>query len=571
MGSPYANRFWRQNWDPWVKDLNSEEFEMSYIELIKPTFEEFSDRMALEYYGVEITFEELDKYSNQFANMLNKNGFKKGDIVGINLPNVPQYPIAALGTLKAGCIISGVSPLLSAVQTQYQLSDLGTSGKKIALLTLDSSYVEKIVKIAEDIDQLKMVITTNVASFLPEINEDLLKTYGEVPQVEISSIKGKIVFDFHKDILEKHLSEHKHVHCTPDDIGWIQYTGGTTGLPKGAMLNHRGRVSNVISFVRWLNWEKGKDIGCSAFPFYHIAGLNTCEIDMYAACSQLLILNPRDTDYIIKLFEKYKPTFISNVPSLYQLLMKNPKFKELDHSNIDSCLCAASPFPKESQAELESIIGKNKLLEVYGMTELSPVATMNPYQGTKKLGTIGLPMQNIELKIVNTETGLEVPLGEAGEIWVAGPLVMPGYFNKPEETEKAIDKDGYMHTGDIGIMDEDGYIRIVDRKKDMIIVGGYKVFSAKIENVLSKHPAVGMIALIGTPNPDRPGSEIVKAYIQIHPNYEYNGDNEVVREDLIKFAKKNCAPYEVPKIIEIVDELPLTPVGKIDKKALRKG
>ena len=570
MPSQYKSRFWKKNWDPWVKDLNSEEFEMSYIELVKPTFEEFSDRMALEYYGVEITFDELDKYSNQFANMLSKNGFKKGDIVGINLPNVPQYPIAALGTLKAGCIVSGVSPLLSSVQIQYQLTDLGSSGKKIALFTLDSSYAEKIVKIAEDTDQLKMVITTNVASFLPKINDDLINTYGEIPQVDISPLKGKTVIDYHKDILEKYSSEHQHVNCTTDDIGWIQYTGGTTGLPKGAMLNHRGRVSNVVSFVRWLNWEKGKDIGCSAFPFYHIAGLNTCEIDIYAACGQLLILNPRDTDYIIKLFEKYRPTFISNVPSLYQLLMKNPKFKELDHSNIDSCLCAASPFPKESQAELESIIGKNKLLEVYGMTELSPVATMNPYQGTKKLGTIGLPIQNIELKIMNTETGVEVPLGEAGEIWVAGPLVMPGYFNKPEETEKAIDKDGYMHTGDIGIMDEDGYIRIVDRKKDMIIVGGYKVFSAKIENVLSKHPAVGMIALIGTPNPNRPGSEIVKAYIQIHPNYEYKGDNEAIREDLIKFAKKNCAPYEVPKIIEILEELPLTPVGKIDKKALRK-
>ncbi len=570
MESPYVKRFWRKNWDPWVKDINPEEFEVSYIDLVKPTFEEFSDRMALEYYGVEITFEELDIYSNQFANMLKENGFRKGDIIGINLPNVPQYPIASLGTLKAGCIVSGVSPLLSAIQTQYQLNNLGSTGKKVALLTLDSNYEEKIVKIGENIEQLKMVITTNVSSFLPEINEDILKTYGEIPQVEIAPLKGKIVIDFHKDILEKHSSEHKHVHCTPDDIGWIQYTGGTTGLPKGAMLNHRGRVSNVISFIRWLKWEKGKDIGCSAFPFYHIAGLNTCEIDIYAACGQLLILNPRDTDYIIKLFEKYKPTFVSNVPSLYQLLMKNPKFKELDHSNIDSCLCAASPFPKESQSELESIIGKNKLLEVYGMTELSPVATMNPYQGTKKLGTIGLPIQNIELKIMNTETGDEVPLGEAGEIWVAGPLVMPGYFNKPEETEKAIDKDGYMHTGDIGIMDEDGYIRIVDRKKDMIIVGGYKVFSAKIENVLSKHPAVGMIALIGTPNPDRPGSEIVKAYIQIRPDYEYNRDNKAIREELISFAKENCAPYEVPKIFEIIDELPLTPVGKIDKKALRK-
>ncbi|HDZ16741.1 MAG TPA: AMP-dependent synthetase [archaeon] len=570
MENPYANRFWRKNWDPWVKDLNSEEFELSYIELVKPTFEEFSGRMALEYYGVEITFEELDNYSNQFANMLNKSGFIKGDIVGINLPNVPQYPIAALGTLKAGCIVSGVSPLLSAIQTQYQLNDLGSNGKKVALLTLDSNYAEKIVKIGEDIEQLKMVITTNVASFLPEINADLIKTYGEIPKVEISPLRGKIGIDFHKDIIEKYSSEHKHVQCAPEDIGWIQYTGGTTGLPKGALLSHRGRVSNIISFIRWLKWEKGKDIGCSAFPFYHIAGLNTCEIDIYAACGQLLILNPRDTDYIVKLFEKYRPTFVSNVPSLYQLLMKNTKFKELDHSNIDSCLCAASPFPKESQTELESIIGENKLLEVYGMTELSPIATMNPYQGTKKLGTIGLPIQNVELKIINTETGVEVPLGEAGEILVAGPLVMPGYHNKPEETKNAIDSDGFMHTGDVGIMDEEGYIRIVDRTKDMIIVGGYKVFSAKVENVLSKHPAVGMIALIGTPNPDRPGSEIVKAYIQMHPDYEYDGDIEALRGNIVEFAKKNCAPYEVPKIIELVDELPLTPVGKIDKKVLRK-
>ena len=203
------------------------------------------------------------------------------------------------------------------------------------------------------------------------------------------------------------------------------------------------------------------------------------------------------------------------------------------------------------------------------MTELSPVATVNPYLGLKKLGTIGLPIQNVNLKIVNTETGEEVPLGEPGEILVAGPLVMPGYHNKPEETKNAIDKDGYMHTGDVGILDADGYIKIVDRTKDMIIVGGFKVFSAKIEDVLAKHPAVGTIALIGTPNPNRPGSEIVKAYIQLHPEYEYSGSEDVVKEDIKKFAKNNCAPYEVPKIIEIVEELPLTAVGKIDKKVLR--
>ncbi|MHA2392495.1 MAG: AMP-binding protein [Promethearchaeota archaeon] len=570
MSSPYQSRFWKKNWDSEVDDIDPKEFETTFIELVKPIFEEFSNKLALEFYGVEITFGELDQYSNQFANMLIDYGFRKGDIVAINLPNIPQYPIASLGTLKAGCIISGVSPLLSAVQVHYQLNDLSSGRKNIALVTLDSNYSENVIKIAEDIEKLKFVITTNVSSFLPNITEDLLNTYGEIPEVEINPLERRPVIDFHKDILGKYLTEPIHVPTLPVDIGWIQYTGGTTGPPKGAMLSHKGRVSNLISTIRWLHWETGKDILCSGFPFFHIAGINTCELCFCAGSGQLLILNPRDTDYISKVVGKYHPTIISNVPSLYQLLMKNPKFKELDHSQLHLCLCAASPFPKESQEELESIIGKNKLLEIYGMTELSPIATMNPFKGIKKLGTIGLPIQNVKLKIMDIETGEEAPLGESGEIWVAGPLVMPGYYNKPEETRIAIDKDRYMHTGDVGIMDEDGYIRIVDRTKDMINVSGFKVFSAKIEDVLSKHPAIGMIALIGTPNPNRPGSEIVKAYIQIHQDYEYTGNEEDLKEEITNFAKNNCAPYEVPKIIEIVDELPLTTVGKIDKKVLRK-
>ncbi|MHA1255768.1 MAG: AMP-binding protein, partial [Promethearchaeota archaeon] len=359
------------------------------------------------------------------------------------------------------------------------------------------------------------------------------------------------------------------VDISPEDIGWIQYTGGTTGSPKGAMLTHKNRVSNIISFGKWLKWENGKDIMFSGFPFFHIGGLNTCELCLCLATTQLIIINPRDADYMIKLIDKFHPTIMSNVPSLYQLLMNKQKFKEVDHSKLRLCISAASPFPKESQIELEHIIGKNKLVELFGMTELSPVATMNPYLGNKKLGTIGLPMQNVNLKIVDPITGTEIPLGEIGEILVSGPLVMRGYHNKPEETKNAIDKNGFMHTGDVGVMDEDGYITIVDRTKDMIIVGGFKVFSNKIEDVLSKHPAIGMIALIGIPNQNRPGSEIVKAYIQIHSEYDYDGNEDVIKEKIIKFAKDNCAPYEVPKIIEIMDELPLTPVGKIDKKNLR--
>ncbi|MFX0126386.1 MAG: AMP-binding protein [Candidatus Hodarchaeota archaeon] len=570
MASPYVSRFWKKNWDDFVCDLKPEEFETTVVDMFKIAFKDFPNVMALQYFGVEITFAELDKYSNQFANMLIENGFKKGDIVGINLPNIPQYVIAAVGILKSGCIISGVSPLLSTVQIHYQLNDLGADGRNIALITLDSSYVEHIMKIADEIEQLKMIITTNVASFLPKINADIIKSYGEIPKVEIIPIPGKMVLDFHNDVLSNYSNKPVNIDISPDDIGWIQYTGGTTGPPKGAMLTHRGRASNIISFAKWTRWEKGKDLTCFGFPFFHIAGLNTCEISIYLATGQLLILNPRDTDYIIKAIEKYRPTILSNVPSLYQLLMKKPKFKELDLSNLRLCFCAASPFPKESQAELESIIGEDLLLEVYGMTELSPVATMNPYLGKKKLGSIGLPIQNVDLKIVDPDTGEEVPLGTPGEILIAGPLVMPGYHNKPEETKNVIDDEGYMHTGDVGIMDEDGYIRIVDRTKDMIIVGGFKVFSAKMEDILSKHPAVGMIALIGIPNPDRPGSEIVTAYIQLHPEFEYDGDATALKEDIIQFARNNCAPYEVPKIIEILDELPLTPVGKIDKKVLRK-
>jgi len=370
--------------------------------------------------------------------------------------------------------------------------------------------------------------------------------------------------------LAKYSTDLPKVNVSPDDIGWIQYTGGTTGPPKGAMLSHRNCVSNMLSVKAWLQWKENDGVLCSGFPMFHIAGLTVSESALGLGWSQILIANPRDALGICNEMKKYKPTCLVNVPSLYQILINFKKFKRLDHSAIVSCISAAAPFPKESQEALEAIVGEGKLLELYGMTELSPVASMNPSLGIKKLGTVGLPFLNVELKLVDPETGKEVPLGEPGEICVKGPLVMQGYYNKPEETKKAIDSDGYMHSGDVGIMDEDGYIRIVDRTKDMIIVGGFKVFSAKIEDVLAKHPAIGMIALIGLPNPDRPGSEIVKAHIQLNPDFEYDGNEEALKEDIIKFAKEKCAPYEVPKIIEIAEELPLTVIGKIDKKVLRK-
>ena len=566
----YKDRFWKENWDEGLEDIDPKDLETTFVDMIKDPFQDFPEKTALAYMGVEISFGDVDKYSNQFANMLKANDFEKGDVVGINLPNIPQYVIALIGSLKAGCIISGVSPLMSADQIKYQLNDLGSTGKKVALVTLDAVFAGHIVNIAADIPQLKLVVTTSVASFLPKIKQILGKLLKKVPTGKVTPLPGKTVLDFSKDILKAASADALESGLTADDLGWIQYTGGTTGDPKGAMLNHRNVVHNILSINKWIGWEKGKGVLLSGFPFFHVAGLTVCECAISLGWTQVLIANPRDTDHICAEIEKYKPSALANVPSLYQMLMTNPKFKQLDHSSMNLCMSAASPFPKESQVELEKIIGEGKILELYGMTETSPVATMNPSQGKKKLGTVGMPFFNTDVKIVDENTGEEVPIGEPGEICVAGPLIMQGYLNKPEKTKEAIDADGYMHTGDVGIMDEDGFIQIVDRTKDMIIVGGFKVFSSKVEDIISVHPAIAVIALIGEVNPERPGSELVKAYVQRDPEFKFDGDDEALKQDIINLAKEKCSPYEVPKTIEFVDEIPLTAVGKVDKKVLRK-
>lgn len=569
--SVYAERFWKRSWDEGMKDLDPSEFDTTYVDMIEPVFEEKPNDTALGYLGVDVTFRELDGYSNRFANVLLDNGFRKGDIVGINLPNTPEYLIALIGTLKAGCVVSGVSPLMSAPQVRYQMSDLGAGGRKLALVTLDAAFPEKIAKIAPEIPELAVVVTTSIAGFLPRLKRVLGRLTKKVPSGKVTPLPGKTVLDFHRDVLERYSSDPPSVKPTPDDLGYVQYTGGTTGAPKGAMLSNRNAAHNIKSLIRWLGWEDGSEgTVLSGFPMFHVAGLTLAEGAIYAGRTQVLVPNPRDTDHICREMLKYRVTNLVNVPSLYQMLMANPAFREMDHSDLGTCVCAASPFPKESQEELESIIGEGKILELYGMTETSPVSVMNPMKGRRKLGTVGVPFLNVELKLVSPDTGEEVALGEAGEICIRGPLVMQGYYNRPEETRKVIDQDGYMHTGDVAVMDEDGFLQLVDRTKDMINVGGYKVFSSKVEETLARHPAVGMIALIGVENPRRPGSEVVKAFIQLDPAYSHEGDEGALKDDIIRFARETCSPYEVPKLIEIMGEMPLTAVGKLDKKVLRK-
>lgn len=560
-------QFWRTSYDPGLTDLDPKGWETSYVQAVKDVFTKFSDNIALAYMGTHITYAGLDWYANRFAQMLVSHGFAKGDVVGINLPNIPEYVIAWLGALRAGCVVSGVSPLLSADEMAFQLHDSKAKG----LVTLDAIFAAKLAAIADDLPDLKVVTAASIGGFLPPVKRVLAKLLKKFPTGTVKGLTGKTVYRMEEIIKGRRFpSTELAVDLTPDDLAYLQYTGGTTGTPKGVMLSHRNTVAEIAIVMRWLGWEPGSGIGLSGFPFFHMAGMLFNECSVYLGNTQVLIPNPRDTEHICRELMTYRPKMMANVPSLYQMLMENPKFRTLDFSRLELCIAGAAPFPEEAQRRFEEIVGQGKILEVYGMTETSPIVTMNPYGGKKQLGSIGLPVLNTDIRLCDPVTGNVVALGEPGEICVKGPQVMVGYFRRPEETKQVFDADGYLHTGDVAVQDPDGYLRIVDRTKDMIIVGGFKVFSTRVEDILVRHPAVAMAALIGIPNPERPGSEVVKAYITLTPAHQNRMDIEDLKQEILGYAREKLSSYEVPKIIEIRTELPLTAVGKVDKKVLRR-
>jgi long-chain acyl-CoA synthetase len=561
-----GDQFWKKSYDTGLIDIDPSAWETTFPEVTRQVFIEQKDQTAIAFMGVHISYAQLDTYANRFAHMLLSQGLDKGSVVGINLPNIPEYVIAWLGALRAGCVVSGVSPLLSSDELEFQLKD----SKAKALVTLDALFEAKLAPIASRLPELRAVIATSVGGFLPGIKRFLGTLLKKIPQGKVTLLEGKTVYLF-KEVInpERFSDQYPSVDLTPDDIAYLQYTGGTTGTPKGAMLSHRNAVADLLIFQKWLGWDRGKNVGLSGFPFFHIAGLFTNANCVYLGWTQVLIPNPRDTDHICKELHRYKPIMMANVPPFYMLLVANPKFKTLDHSNLETCVSAAAPYPEEAQREFEAIVGKGKILEGYGMTETSPLTIFNPAKGKKKLATIGLPLLNTDVRLIDPGSGKEVEIGQPGEICIKGPQVMVGYHNKPEETKQVLDADGYLHTGDVAIQDEEGYLRLVDRTKDMINVGGFKVFSRKVEDVLCQHPAINMIATIGIDNPERPGSEVVKAYVTINPDYQ-DRDMDSLKKEILAFAKEKLTPYEVPKIIEIRKELPLTNVGKIDKKVLRK-
>ena len=566
--SPYDSKIWLKSYDEHVKPTLEYPKE-SLGKLFDNAMAKFPERPACFFMEREMPFKELRDYVHRFATFLQKNGLKKGDRVCINLPNCPQYLAAHFGTLLVGGVASGCSPLLSPTEIAYQIND---SEAKF-FVTLDAVYAKVLIKVLEKTPNLKCIITTNISDYmgLPKVKVVLGKLIGKIPKGKVEPYEGKMVIDF-IEVMKTPIDFKEAEIDVKKDLALLQYTGGTTGLPKGTELTHANIAANIVQVANWLDTDEAKEgeFNLSAFPLFHLAGLFMGMSTLYTSAGQILIANPRDTDHIIKEMMDKNPKIVVNVPTLFLAIKNNPKIKDVSKStfdNVDVYVSGAAPFPAEAIHDFEdSMFAKNKLLELYGMTETSPVLTMNPFYGKKKIGTVGLPMPDTEIRLVDVETGEQVELGKLGEIICKGPQVTRGYYNKPEANAQTI-IDGWLHTGDVGEMDEDGFITIVDRTKDMLIVSGYKVYSVHVEDILTKHPDIELVAIIGLKDPDRPGSEIVKAVVQLKEGIE---PTESVKETLKKYASEHLSKYENPRVWDFREELPLTLVGKILKRALRE-
>lgn len=563
-----TKELWMKNWDSHVTE-NLEYSKDSLGNLYAQAMAKFPDRTACWMMEQEISFGELLGDVQKFATFLQNNGLKKGDVVAINLPNCPQYLIAHFGTILAGGVASGLNPLLSEQEISYQLKD----SRAKAILTLDAIYDKRLRNILNDVPNLEIIVATNVSDYmgLSKIKVTLGKLLGKIPKGKVSDWSDKTVVKF-MDIMDSTIANVKEVAVDVDkDLALLQYTGGTTGFPKGTELTHANMIAEHTIFANWLNLQPGDAITLSAFPMFHLAGLTVASESIWLSGAQILIPNPRDTNHIIAEMIEKKPTIVVNVPTLYHMIMNDPKSREIPREvldNINVYVSGAAPFPAEMIRDFERHMhAENKVMELYGMTETSPVSVSNPYLGKKKVGKVGLPLPDTEVKLVDLETGEAVETGVPGEILVKGPIVTRGYFNKPEATKKTIESDGWLHTGDVGIMDEDGYIKIVDRVKDMLIVSGYKVYSVHVEDILTKHADIDLAAIIGLKDPNRPGSEIIKAYIKLKSGIEVTDE---LKEDIKKYAQENLSKYENPKQWEFREEMPLTTVGKVLKKALRE-
>ncbi|QBD79809.1 long-chain fatty acid--CoA ligase [Ktedonosporobacter rubrisoli] len=534
--------------------------------LLDNTASRYPGKTACIYYGHKITYAQLSSLANRFAAALQRLGVKQGDRVALALPNIPQFPIAFYGILRAGAIVVQTNPLYTQKELLHQLSD---SGARIIIM-LDTFY--PIVREIRKTLSLDHVIITNPADFLPPLLHvlyPLTQRNNKIPEPALSEK------ELHEDpllhrmqtLLETHIDGNIELFNLPaarsDDIAVLQYTGGTTGVSKGVMLTHRNLLANTLQVRAWLpKIREGEETILCVAPFFHAYGLTVGMNSAIIMAAAMLLLPRFKADDVIKAIRRYRPTLFPGIPTMYIALMRKVGKRTQDLNSIKYCISGAAPLPEQVQKEFEAMTGA-RLVEGYGLSEASPVTHANPLTDECRNGSIGLPFPGVEAMIMNRETGQPVRAGEVGEIMVKGPNIMQGYWNREAET-KAIFHNGWMHTGDVGKMDEEGYFYVIERAKDLIIAGGFNIYPREVEEVLFKHPAILEAAAVGVADEYR--GETVAAFIVLKPGHE---PTEQIKQEIVSFCKQELAAYKVPKILEFRESLPKTLVGKVLRRELK--
>jgi long-chain acyl-CoA synthetase len=549
-----VEKIWLNHYDSRVAPEIDPDRYASIVDILDESVAKYGDKTAYINMGQKISFSELDSLSRQFAAYLMNNGFKPGDAIAIMMPNLLQYPVALFGILRAGMTVVNVNPLYTARELKHQLND--SQAKAIIIV---ENFAHTLDKVVADTG-IKEVLLTSLADMLPApkrwvVNFVVKHVKKMVPAYGLSGAKS-----FMSALKAGEKLTYTRPEINNEDLAFLQYTGGTTGVSKGAMLTHRNMIANLEQVSGLLSTviTPGKDLVVTALPLYHIfALLANCLLFLKFGCPNLLITNPKDMPGFVKELEKYPFAILPGVNTLFNGLLNTPGFSELDFSNFKFGLGGGMAVQRPVAEKWQKVTG-TVLLEGYGLTECSPVVAVNPPQLEAYKGAIGLPVPSTDIMLMD-DNGNEVPAGESGELWVKGPQVMKGYFNRPEASEEIL-KDGWLATGDIARCDEEGYFYIVDRKKDMILVSGFNVFPNEIEEVAAMHDAVLEVAAIGVPH-DVSG-EVVKLFI-------VRKDDSLTAEAVISHCRTHLTGYKVPKHVEFKEELPKTNVGKILRRELR--
>lgn len=544
-----VERPWLRHYDPGVPThLDIPDIPLDQV--VRRAAQTYGSRTALVFFGRRISFSQLDQLVDRFAAGLQRLGVGKGTPVSLHLPNCPQFVVAYYGILRAGGVVVPHNPLYTEPEVAHQLRD---SGAEVAItLTLFYPRVASAAKQAK----VREVVFTGIHEFMRPLLRWLypLKARREGQWVKVPSQPGVRPFS---ELLRGGVPDP--VAIRPEDPAAYLYTGGTTGVPKAAVLTHRNLVANLLQAVSWdPQLRRGQEVALAVLPFFHSYGMTSVlNFSMWTGATVILV--PRfDPKLVLEAVHQHRPTLFHGVPTMYIALLNTPELARVDFRSVRAGISGAMGLPLEVQRQWESVTG-GRLVEGYGLTEASPVTHCNPLYGVRKPGAIGIPVPDTDARVVDPQTGAPLPAGEVGELEVRGPQVMQGYLHRPDETSKVL-HDGWLRTGDMARMDEDGFFYVVDRKKEMINVGGLKVFPREVEEVLYQHPAVREAAAIGIVDPAR--GEVVKAFVALKEG------QHATPEELIEFCRQHLAPHKVPRAVELRPQLPKTLIGKVLRRAL---